>query len=58
MGYFFVFLKIFLQLSSKIYWALKKRETVNPAMLVFLYLRNIKGTHSKYLQNKIYECDI
>ena len=58
MGHFFVLLKIILQLFSKIYWAFKKREIVNPVIFVdlsFLYLGNIRGTYLKYFQNKISE---
>ena len=61
MGRFSVFLKTILQLSSKICWALKRRDIVNPAIFVvfsFLQLCNIKGTYSKYFQNKISETDI
>ena len=61
MGHFSVFLKTILQLSSKIYWALKRRDIVNPAIFVvfsFLQLCNIRASHSKYLQNNIYETDI
>ena len=46
MGHFFVLLKIILQLSSKIYWAFKKREIVN----IWKYF--------KYFQNKNSETDI
>ena len=49
MGHFSVFLKIILQLSSKNYWALKKREIVNQAIAVvfrFLSLYNITRTYS------------
>ena len=40
MGHFSVFIKIFPQLSSNIYWGLKKREIVNLAIFVVFFFFN------------------
>ena len=41
MAHFSVFLKIIAQLSSKIYWGLKKREIVNLAIFVVFFFNDI-----------------
>ena len=48
-------------LVTKRYCALTKEEIINLAIFVrfiLLYLRNIRGTFSKYFQNNISETDI
>ena len=46
---------------SKKFWALKKEEVVNLTIFVlfsFFKSSNIRGTSSKYFQNKIWKTDI
>ena len=55
------FLENYCAAFTKTYWALKKEETVNLTIFVlftFFYLRNIRGTYSKYFENNIYKTNI
>ena len=59
-GHVFVFLHILFTVLPKIYCTLKIKviETLTKFVLFsFLYLGNIRGTYSKYLENKISETD-
>ena len=61
MGTFFPFLNNYCAAVTKEYWALKKEELLNSAILLlfyFLSICNIKGTYSTYFQNNICETDI
>ena len=61
MGTLLRILQSYSTVVTKKYWELEKEELSNLTtfiLLSFFLLWNIKGTHSKYFQNNIYETDI